>query len=256
MTEGTRRSGAGVARRSIVAAGLALLTAGLVGLGVFVLGRVADTPALAMGLTVAWLGVMLAAAVLVLRRRRGLLVPVAGGYLLAAAATGVLVGLPTLVSRTVNDADVPAAPAEAAATGGAGAGSGAGSAAGAGSGAGAGSAGGPAAQPATAVEIGRAELVGIDHRATGTARLIRLADQSLLVRLDRIDVQPGPDYYVHLVPGAGQRAPGDGTRLARLKGNRGSQSYPVPADRRVATPATVLIWCRTFNTPIANATIG
>jgi hypothetical protein len=113
-----------------------------------------------------------------------------------------------------------------------------------------------AAAPAAAVEIGRAGLVGIDHRASGTARLIRLPDGSLLVRLDRIDVQPGPDYYVHLVPGPGRRAPGDGTGLARLKGNRGSQNYPVPRDRPVDIPATVLIWCRTFDTPVATATIG
>ncbi len=168
-----------------IAAGLATLA--VVGLGVFVLGRLADTPAVAMGLTVAWFAAALVVAALVVRRRRGLAVPVAGGYLLAAVATGVLVGLPTVVNRTVNDADVPVVVAPGPA------GSGPTGASDTTPTAAAGTAG--TAAPAAAVEIGRAGLVGIDHRASGTARLIRLPDGSLLVRLDRIDVQPGPDYY-------------------------------------------------------------
>ena len=78
-----------------------------------------------------------------------------------------------------------------------------------------------------------------------------------MFRLDGIDVQPGPDYFVHLVPGAQQREPGSGTTLARLRGDwtRGSQSYPVLRDRTGRPPVTVLIWCRDFDTPVANATI-
>lgn len=45
------------------------------------------------------------------------------------------------------------------------------------------------------------------------------------------------------------------TALARLKGTRGSQSYLVPPDRTPRPPVTVLIWCRVFDTPVANATI-
>jgi hypothetical protein len=41
-----------------------------------------------------------------------------------------------------------------------------------------------------------------------------------------------------------------------LKGNLGNQNYPVGAEVDVTTPTTVLIWCRTFAVPIANATIG
>jgi MYXO-CTERM domain-containing protein len=231
---------------------LALVTIAVLGLGVIVWGRVADTPTAARVLTGAWFAVAAVVALLLIRRRRGLAVPLIAGYLVAAIGTALLVALPTVRDRTVDEADVIAVadnptagptgpqptalqptgstPAAAPTTT------------------------APAAPPAP-VEIGRAELAGIDHTATGTARLIRLADGSLLVRLQDIDIQPGPDYYVHLVRGAGQREPAGGSQLARLKGNRGSQNYPVPRGRSAETPVTVLIWCRAFDTPVANATI-
>jgi hypothetical protein len=106
------------------------------------------------------------------------------------------------------------------------------------------------------VEVGRAQLVGIDHDATGGARLIRLADGSHLLRLEDLQVEPGPDYHVHLVPGASRDDPSGGVRLDKLKGNRGDQNYPVAADVAVETPTTVLIWCRAFAVPIASATLG
>lgn len=237
-----------------VAAGIALavVTIAVLGLGVIVWGRVADTPTAARVLTGVWFAVAAVVAPLLIRRRRGLAVPLIAGYLVAAIGTALLVALPTVRDRTVEEADVVAV------------------------------AGNPTAQPTSPqptgpqpttpqptgsapttapapptapVEIGRAELAGIDHTATGTARLIRLEDGSLLVRLQDIDIQPGPDYYVHLVRGAGQREPAGGSQLSRLKGNRGSQNYPVPRGRSAETPVTVLIWCRAFDTPVANATI-
>ena len=217
---------------------MCLSTLVIVGLGVLALGRLADTPDAARALTVGWFAVSLLGAALAVSRRRSLAVPVATGYLAATAATGLLIGLPTLVNRTANDAEVPMAGMLEVEGGGRGAGPGDGSA------------GAP-----LATEVGRANLVGIDHRASGTARLLRLPGGSLVVRLDGIDVQPGPDYFVHLVPGAQRLEPGAATTLARLKGTRGSQSYPVPPDRTVRPPVTVLIWCRVFDTPVANATI-
>lgn len=109
-----------------------------------------------------------------------------------------------------------------------------------------------------AAVIGSAELSGIDHRATGTALLVRRADGSLVVRLTGLDVEAGPDYFVHLVPGAGKEHPEGGVRLDALRGNKGDQNYDVPTGVRVAlsrSPVTVLIWCRAFAVPVAAATI-
>ncbi len=118
----------------------------------------------------------------------------------------------------------------------------------------------PASAPAAPVPAGPVllsvgELRGIDHRASGAAALYRLVDGSHIVRLEDIDIQNGPDYFVHLVPGADRESPGDGHDLGELKGNQGSQNYPIPAEVDPASgPFTVLVWCRAFSVPVANAT--
>jgi hypothetical protein len=49
--------------------------------------------------------------------------------------------------------------------------------------------------------------------------------------------------------------PAAGSQVARLRGTSGNQNYPLAAGRRLPLPVTVLIWCRTFDTPVAAATI-
>lgn len=107
---------------------------------------------------------------------------------------------------------------------------------------------------ATSGVVGRAGLHGIEHRASGDVLLAMGADGSYVVRLEHLDVEPGPDYQVHLVPGSAID-PSGGVRLDRLRGNLGNQNYPVPATASTVRPVTVLIWCRAFAVPVAAATI-
>ncbi|MGZ4615947.1 MAG: DM13 domain-containing protein [Actinomycetes bacterium] len=116
---------------------------------------------------------------------------------------------------------------------------------------------GPAAagDVGTPAVLGRAAIRGIDHRAQGTALLVRRTDGMLVARLESLDVEPGPDYQVHLVPGPDRHRPDGGTHLGRLRGNRGNQNYAVPDGVTTDGPVTVLIWCRAFGVPVAAATL-
>jgi hypothetical protein len=110
--------------------------------------------------------------------------------------------------------------------------------------------------PAAATRLGTGTVAGINHKGAGRAVLIRLADGSHVVRFEGLDVDNAPDMRVWLVRGRDRDRTGDGVDLGRLKGNKGDQNYRAP-ERTAITPGkwTVLIWCRAFAVPIANATV-
>lgn len=112
----------------------------------------------------------------------------------------------------------------------------------------------PSTAVADPVRVSAGELRGIDHDATGTAAVYQQPNGAFVVGLEGIDVESGPDYYVYVVQGVGRESPDDGVNLGALRGNQGTQYYDVPSGTEVGTDWTVLIWCRAFGVPIANAT--
>jgi len=105
------------------------------------------------------------------------------------------------------------------------------------------------------VRIRTSMFTGIDHRATGTVNVYRRPEGGVVLGLEDFDIQPGPAYALYVVPGVERRDHDDGTRLARLRGNRGTQFYDVPASADLTSGEwTVLVWCETFDVPVAHAT--
>ena len=105
------------------------------------------------------------------------------------------------------------------------------------------------------VKIGAGELLGIDHRASGTAALYVAADRRVIIGLEQFDIQPGPAYALYVVSGADRRDNDGGARIEGLRGNKGTQFYNAPSGVDLTKGEwTVLVWCETFDVPVANAT--
>lgn len=92
------------------------------------------------------------------------------------------------------------------------------------------------------------------HFGSGTAEVQRLADGSLNLRLANFSVTSGPDLIVYLSPSASDYV-GGGTSLGALKANNGNQNYTIPAGTNLDGVRSVVIWCKSFPTVFAYATL-
>ncbi|HWC12958.1 MAG TPA: DM13 domain-containing protein [Acidimicrobiales bacterium] len=115
---------------------------------------------------------------------------------------------------------------------------------------------GPApATPPAPTRVGSGSLRGLGHDASGSVSLIRTPEGSLVVRFENFDIEGVPDPRVYLVQGNDVQSAG-GLSLGGLEGNRGRVlDYAVPAGTDAGPGWTVLVWCRAFSVPVANATL-
>ncbi len=103
------------------------------------------------------------------------------------------------------------------------------------------------------VRIASGPIAGLGHDASGTVSVIRNPDRSLVVRFEDFAIEGTPDPRLYLVEGRDVRQPG-GVDLGSLEGNQGRVlDYDVPAGTDIGAGWTVLVWCRSFSVPIANA---
>lgn len=99
------------------------------------------------------------------------------------------------------------------------------------------------------------------HRGSGNAVLYRLPDGGHLLRLERINVTNGPDLHVILTPHPDPKRSEDVhargyVELGSLKGNVGTQNYPVPAGADLPIQRTAVIYCKPFRVVFATAALG
>ena len=90
------------------------------------------------------------------------------------------------------------------------------------------------------------------HRGSGQATIYSTPGSGFLLRLENLDVTNGPALHVILSPHADPARPSDVKQtgyvdLGPLKGNRGDQNYPIPADVDVSAIQSVVIYCKPFS---------
>ncbi|MEU6236385.1 DM13 domain-containing protein [Kitasatospora sp. NPDC047058] len=113
-------------------------------------------------------------------------------------------------------------------------------------------AGATAAAPAGPVDLARGSFQSGEHATTGTARLVRLADGTAVLRLENLATSEGPDVRVYLsaLPAARSRLHALGDKplgLDKLKGNHGNQNYAIPAGTDLTAFNSTVIWCERFS---------
>ena len=109
--------------------------------------------------------------------------------------------------------------------------------------------------PAGPTVLARGDFITHEHTTTGKVLVLRLPDGGRVLRLEDLNTSNGPDLHVWITDApvkegtAGWRVFDDGryTRLGKLKGNKGSQNYPLPASVDLAQLTSVTIWCDRFN---------
>jgi len=95
------------------------------------------------------------------------------------------------------------------------------------------------------------------HNGSGTAQVQRLADGKLNLFFSNFSVTNGPDLVVVLStdPGGSRDSVGGGLTLAALKANNGNQNYAIPEGTDSAGYRSVIIYCKSFPTVFAYATL-
>ncbi|MET0492743.1 MAG: DM13 domain-containing protein [Actinoplanes sp.] len=110
------------------------------------------------------------------------------------------------------------------------------------------------AAPARPAVVRQGEFISHEHDTSGLARVIRHPDGSYALELVGLDTSNGPDLRVWLSDQpvrAGTKGwrvfdDGDWAELGRLKGNKGDQSYAIPAGTDLTRLDSVAIWCKRF----------
>lgn len=118
--------------------------------------------------------------------------------------------------------------------------------------------------PAGPTVIAEGEFISQEHETSGTAMIIELPDGSNVLRLEDLATSNGPELEVWLAD-APVREGNDGwfvfddgkyESLGPLKGNVGSQNYPIPDSVDVADFTAVSIWCARFHVSFGAAELN
>ncbi|MBP2475425.1 hypothetical protein JOF53_004297 [Crossiella equi] len=113
-------------------------------------------------------------------------------------------------------------------------------------------------QPST---LATGAFVTQEHKTTGTATVLRLADGSQVLRLTELASSDGPDLHVWLTDQTaggewGKYDDGRTVKLGKLKATHGNQNYAIPAGANLDGLRSVVIWCDRFNVAFGSAPLA
>jgi hypothetical protein len=117
------------------------------------------------------------------------------------------------------------------------------------------------APPRQPVVLSEGAFRSLEHTTTGTAKIVALGDGSRVLRFEGLKTSNGPDLIVILSPTPAivdsWTAYGKGAivQLGALKGNIGSQNYPIPPGVDLSRLKSAVIWCRRFTVAFGAASI-
>jgi Electron transfer DM13 len=112
--------------------------------------------------------------------------------------------------------------------------------------------------------VATGRFVSHEHATSGRVRVLELDDGTRVLRIERLVTSNGPDLRVWLSDArvVGGRAgwfvfdDGRHVDLGALRGNLGSQNYPVPAHVDLDELYSVSIWCRRFHVSFGAAELS
>jgi hypothetical protein len=108
------------------------------------------------------------------------------------------------------------------------------------------------------VVLSSGKFHSVAHSGKGDAIVYRLEDSSHVLRLENLDIFNGPALYVYAV---GTQDANDSEtvkeagflNLGPLKGNKGNQTYELPAQFDPEKHRSISIWCKRFSVNFATA---
>ncbi|WP_435842177.1 DM13 domain-containing protein [Streptomyces cyaneofuscatus] len=120
------------------------------------------------------------------------------------------------------------------------------------------------AAPTGPLTVAAGTFISHEHTTTGVVKIVRLADGTHTLRLENLDTSNGPDLHVWLTDAPvregreGWRVFDDGkyVNLGKLKGNKGSQNYALPADAELSDYTSVSVWCARFGVSFGAAELA
>jgi hypothetical protein len=117
------------------------------------------------------------------------------------------------------------------------------------------------AVPAAPVILSSGTFLSQEHETTGTARLVKLPDGSLLLRLEDLASSDGPDVKVWL---SSLEAGGDWFKyrsgryvdLGAIKATHGNHNYAIPVGTDLEGLTSVVLWCDRFSVAFGSAPLS